>query len=74
MDRYELTLETAISPRRAAGLGCALVEPGPNGGRRLVTPPLDQAALFGLLRRLRDLGPGLVAVRRLDRTPKGATS
>ncbi len=34
-------------------------------GSRLVGPVADQAALFGVLGRLRDLGIPLVAVRRV---------
>lgn len=37
-----------------------------NGDTILTGPVPDQAALFGLLRRVRDLGMQLVSVNRLD--------
>jgi hypothetical protein len=37
-----------------------------NGDTLLTGPVLDQAALFGLLRRVRDLGMQLISVNRVD--------
>lgn len=71
MDRYELTVDAAIGARRCRDLGCEPAVRGAGGTTRLLTPPLDQAGLHGLLRRVRDAGLGLVAVRRLDPDPQG---
>jgi hypothetical protein len=37
-----------------------------NGDTLLTGPVLDQAALFGLLRRVRDLGMQLISINRVD--------
>jgi hypothetical protein len=37
-----------------------------NGDTLLTGPVADQAALYGLLRRLRDLGMQLVSINRVD--------
>jgi hypothetical protein len=38
----------------------------PGGITALVGPVIDQAALFGVLSRIRDLGAALISVQRLD--------
>lgn len=73
MDRYEVTLDTEIGERRSRDLGCECLAPSTAGTSRLVTSPLDQAGLHGLLRRLRDAGLGLVAVNRIPLDPQGGS-
>jgi hypothetical protein len=68
MDRYEITLDAEVDELRSRDLGCERVAGSAPGTSRLRTPPLDQAALHGLLRRVRDAGLGLVAVSRTHRT------
>jgi hypothetical protein len=72
MDRYEITLDAEIGERRSRDLGCERLAPTAPGTSRLGTPPLDQAGLHGLLRRVRDAGLGLVAVSRIPPTRKEA--
>lgn len=43
-----------------------------NGDTLLTGPVADQAALHGLLRKVRDLGLPLLSVTRLDRDPPAA--
>jgi hypothetical protein len=45
------------------GLAITLEE---NGDTLLTGPVADQAALYGLLRRLRDLGMQLISINRVD--------
>ena len=73
MDRYEITLDAEVGKRRSRDLGCERLAPVVHGMCRLATPPLDQAALHGLLRRVRDAGLGLVAVSRIPNDPHGGS-
>ena len=53
-----------------AGLSITLEE---NGDTRLTGPVVDQAALYGLLRKVRDLGLPLLAVTCVDLDPVDAS-
>ena len=66
MDRYEIRVAGHIDKRRADALGCDELRLLPDGGSQLVFVAVDQAALYGLITRLRDAGIELVAVRRVD--------
>ena len=70
MDRYELRIAGELGVRRRLDLGCR-ARSTDVGESRLVTPPLDQAALFGLLARLRDAGIELIAVTRISTKDQG---
>jgi hypothetical protein len=65
MEHYEIRVVGHLDERRAAGLGCELLLLLPDG-RSVLTFAADQAALYGLLGRLRDAGLELVAVERGD--------
>jgi hypothetical protein len=73
MDRYEITVDAEISERRCHDLGCERLAPAPRGACRLITPPVDQAGLHGVLRHVRDAGLGLVAVRRIHPGSQGGS-
>ena len=63
---YQIRIKGHLGPRWAdwfEGLTIALEE---NGDTLLTGPVVDQAALHGLLRRVRDLGLPLLAVVRLE--------
>ena len=66
VDRYEIRIRGQLHPRWAPWFDGLTVTPGPEGTTVLRGPVTDQAALHGLLQRVRDLGIPLVAVSRLD--------
>ncbi len=61
---YEIRIKGHLDDRRAAWFeGLTLTRDG-NGDTILAGPVVDQAALHGLLRKVRDLGMPLIAVAR----------
>ncbi len=64
MDRYEIRVAGHLSERRAHALGCDELRLLPDGDSLLVFSAVDQAALYGLLIRVRDAGLRLIAVER----------
>jgi hypothetical protein len=63
--RYEIRLEGHLDPRWAAWFdGLALTRDG-DGTTLIHGPVVDQAALHGLLQKVRDLGLPLVSVNRV---------
>ena len=65
MNRYAITLRSHLSARIVAQLGDFRFSHQPTGNTVLTTEPLDQAGLYGLVNRCRDLGLTLVAVNPL---------
>lgn len=65
MDRYEIRVAGHLDQRRAKSLGCEEVRLLPGGDSLLIFRAVDQAALYGLLTRLRDAGLGLIAAERM---------
>jgi hypothetical protein len=64
--RYEIRLQGHLDPRWAAWFdGLRLTHEG-DGTTILRGPVVDQAALHGLLRKVRDLGLPLVSVTAVD--------
>jgi hypothetical protein len=64
--RYEIRLEGRLAPRWADWFDGMTLTTGGDGTTVLSGPVADQAALHGVLARIRDLGLPLVAVTRLD--------
>ncbi len=63
---YEIRFEGHLSPYRAQMFeGLEMVQ-GPDGETVLTGPVTDQAALHGILNRIRDLGVPLLSVRRMS--------
>ena len=62
MDRYQIRVAGHLDQRRARFLDCEELRLLPGGGSLLIVAAADQAALYGLLARLRDAGLGLIAV------------
>jgi len=67
MDVYSITLDCHLSERVVRWLGCERIDDLPCGQVVLVTRPLDQAGLHGLLVRVRDLNIAIVSLWRHDR-------
>jgi hypothetical protein len=65
MDRYEIRVAGHLDQRRAKSLGCEELRLLPGGDSLLMFEAVDQAALYGLLTRLRDAGLGLIAAERM---------
>jgi hypothetical protein len=63
--RYELRIEGHLGPRWAAWFDGMTITPEDDGTTVLRGPVVDQAALHGLLQRLRDVGVPLVSLTRL---------
>lgn len=63
---YEIRVQGHLDSRRARRFTGMTVTHLPHGVTALVGPVLDQAALYGLLSYIRDLGAPLISVQRRD--------
>ncbi|MDR3546385.1 MAG: hypothetical protein P4L30_11535 [Candidatus Limnocylindrales bacterium] len=66
MERYEIRVAGHLSQRRAHALGCEALRLLSGGESKLTYVAVDQAALHGLLTRIRDAGLELVSVGRVS--------
>jgi hypothetical protein len=64
--RYEIRLRGRLDPRWAAWFDGMTVTTADDGTTALRGPVTDQAALHGLLQKVRDLGLPLLSVTPLD--------
>ena len=62
---YEIRVKGHLEQRRFNIFESLTITHHPNGETALSGPILDQAALYGLLNRLRDLGITLVSVNQV---------
>jgi hypothetical protein len=66
MDRYEIRVGGHLDQRRARFLGCEEFRLQLGGESLLIFAAADQAALYGLLARLRDAGLEFIAAERIS--------
>ena len=62
---YEIRVAGHLPARWSAWFEGLAVAPEPDGTTRLSGPVADQAALYGLLRKVRDTGLTLIAVKQI---------
>lgn len=66
--RYAIRVNGRLDARWSAWFHDVVVTPQPDGTTVIEAAAIDQAALHGLLRQVRDVGLGLVSVTRIDPT------
>jgi hypothetical protein len=64
--RYEIRIRGHLDDRWAAWFGGLTLTLEDNGDTLLTGPVVDQAALHGLLRKVRDVGMPLISVIRIE--------
>ena len=63
---YEIRLKGHLSDRWAGWFGEVTIGLEDDGTTRLTCPAIDQAALYGMLKKVRSLGLPLLSVNRVD--------
>jgi len=63
---YEIRIKGHLDDEWADWFGGLRITPEETGNTLLTGPALDQAALYGLLRKVRDLGMPLISVNRVQ--------
>ena len=63
---YAIRIQGFLDARRAHQFEGMAIAQEPGGTTCLTGPLVDQAALYGLLSRIRDLGMPLISVTRVD--------
>jgi hypothetical protein len=63
---YVIRLRVHLAPRWNGSFGPMTITPEPNGDTILTGPAIDQAALHGVLTKIRDLGLPLLSLTRID--------
>jgi hypothetical protein len=63
---YEIRVKGHLENRWASWFERLTITLDDNGETRLTGPVVDQAALHGLLRKVRDLGMLLISVKRIE--------
>jgi len=68
---YQIRVEGELGQEWAAWFGGLSISREGDGVTVLTCAVADQAALHGLLRRIRDLGLPLLSINRIDDNPEG---
>ncbi len=68
-NHYEIRVSSRLDTRWSAWFDGLVLTPQADGTTVIEAEAIDQAALHGLLRQIRDAGLGLVSVTRIDSIP-----
>ena len=71
---YQIRLKGQLGSEWADWFGGLTITPEDNGTTLLTGSAIDQAALHGLLKKVRDLGMPLLSINPIEPRPTGATS
>ena len=63
---YQIRLKGQLDGGWAAWFGGLSLTPQADGTTLLISPPIDQAALHGLLKKVRDLGLPLISINPIE--------
>jgi hypothetical protein len=63
---YQIRVEGQLGPQWAEWFEGLIIERVENGESLITGPVVDQAALYGLLKKVRDLGMPLISVTRVS--------
>lgn len=67
--RYEIRIQGHLGPQWESWFKGNVIQSEANGETLISAVVADQAELFSLLRKVRDLGMSLIAVNLIDETP-----
>jgi hypothetical protein len=71
---YEIRLKGQLNSEWADWFGGLTITPEDNGTTLLTSPAIDQAALHGLLKRVRDLGLPLISINPIESEPNQSST
>jgi hypothetical protein len=71
-EHYEIRIKGHLNDRWADWFGGLAITLEDNGDTLLTGPVVDQAALYGLLKKVRDVGMRLVSINRVEPGQAGA--
>ncbi len=71
---YQIRLKGQLGSAWAEWFGGLSITLDANGDTLLISPPIDQAALHGLLKKVRDLGLPLLSINPIEPDQAAATA